>query len=125
MKLADIQEARYSGDDQDTRKVRFGGREQFMDSRDVKHVFSKANIINVEKLTDDEREARFWGELKPRVVYITVDETTEQAIKIDRILRSISEQSNESLYYGYELEWDTAAENKWFRTNLHELDIQD
>ena len=115
MKLADLQEARYIGDDQDTRKVRFGGREQFMDSRDVKHVFSKANIINVEKP----------GELKPRVVYITVDETTEQAIKIDRNLRSISGQNPESQYYGYELEWDTAAENKWFRTNLHELDIQD
>ncbi len=110
MKLADLQEARYTSAARGTRKVRFGGIEHFMDSRDVKHVFSKANIINVEKP----------GELKPRVVYITVDETTEQAIKIDRILRSISEQSNESLYYGYELEWHSAAEDNWFRTNLHE-----
>lgn len=106
----DVMEARYKGNDQDTQKVRFGGREQFMNSRDVQHVFSKANVINTEKP----------GHLKPRVIYITVDETTEQAIKIDRNLRSISEQNNESLYYGYELEWTSPAEDNWYRTPLRE-----
>ena len=108
MNLADLQEAKYKGRQTDARKIRFSGKEKFMNSRDVQRVFSKANIIRVEGSAPGARR-----------VLITVDATTNEALKIDRNLRAISDQLGTSSYdynyYGYELEdLSTAAEDRWY-----------
>ena len=107
MNLADLQEAKYKGREDDPRKIRFSGKEKFMNSRDVQRVFSRADIIDTEEETQSRR------------ILITVNATTEEALKIDRNLRAISDQLNVDVYrynyYGYELEdVYSAAEDRWY-----------
>lgn len=114
MNLADLQEARYKSGETDSRKIRFSGKEKFMNSRDVQHVFSKANIISTKE------------EGHRRRILITVDATTDEALKIDHNLRAIADQidqldardhhtSHKYNYYGYELEdIHSAAEDRWY-----------